>query len=40
MVYSISDWNKFKKYFPDVNQDGDVHFKLKALLKDQIISDY
>ena len=34
----IVDWNKFKNDFPDVNQDDLSHFKLKTLLKDQIIS--
>ena len=35
---SIVDWNKFKKDFPDVNQDDLSHFKLKTLLKDHIIT--
>ena len=35
---SIVDWNKFKKNFPDVNQDDLSHFKLKTLLKDHIIA--
>ena len=34
------DWNKFKKDFPDENQNELSHFKLKTLLKYHIISHY
>ena len=34
----IIDWNKFKKYFPDVNQDELSHFKMKTLKRSHYLS--